>query len=142
MKKSIQGMYPIKKWLDLKEALAYTCLSEKEFQIEIAPNVSIAAIGKRILYKVAQIDTVMESNTSIHINANRRMRGKKAIQEMYPTKKWIDLEEAAAYVNVSKSTFKLNIEEHITTSIVGKKKMYKVADIDRLIEENIIIKRK
>ena len=64
---------------------------------------------------------------------------KKKIAEMLPVKKWLDLQEATAYTNTSVSTFLKDVAPHVTIACLGKKKVYRLAQIDNLIEENILI---
>lgn len=64
-KKVITGVLPVKKWLDLQEAMAYTNTSVNTFLKDVAPFVTIAALGKKKVYKVAQIDALIESNILI-----------------------------------------------------------------------------
>ena len=69
-------------------------------------------------------------------------RYKKPIAAMLPVKKWLDLSEATAYTNTSIKTFNQDIAPLISVALLGKKKMFKVADIDALIEKNLITDHK
>ena len=64
-KKVIPGMLPVKKWLDIQEASAYTNLCRDTFLKYVAPHVTISMLGPKEVYKVSQIDSYIESNILI-----------------------------------------------------------------------------
>lgn len=66
---------------------------------------------------------------------------KKKIPATFTVKKWLDLQEATAYTNTSVNTFSKDVAPFVTIACLGKKKVYKVAQIDALIESNILRKR-
>lgn len=67
------------------------------------------------------------------------MSAKKVMSEMMPVKKWLDLQEAMAYTNTSVNTFLKDVAPFVTIAAIGKKKVYRLAQIDGLIENNILI---
>lgn len=70
-------------------------------------------------------------------------RAKKKIAEMMPVKKWLSLPETCCYMDMSAGHFeKLAMEKGLTLSMLNKKKYYKVAELDALIEDNILIRNK
>lgn len=71
-----------------------------------------------------------------------KARTKKAIPAMIPVKKWLSLNEAAAYLDMSTDHFNdLSIIKGLTISAVGRKKYYKVSELEKMIEESVIIKQ-
>ena len=65
MKKNIIGMLPVKKWLTIEEAMAYTACGRDKFAEVFANKVSVSVIGRTKVYKVADIDKVIEGNILI-----------------------------------------------------------------------------
>lgn len=66
-------------------------------------------------------------------------RSKKRIPDMLPEKKWLSLDEACAYMDMGKTLFaSFAIEKMLSISSIGKKKYYRVAELDKAIENNII----
>jgi len=69
-------------------------------------------------------------------------RKKKRIPEMMPIKKWLTLLEALSFMDMSINRFQeLAIREGLTISMIGKKKYYKVIELEQLIESNIVVKQ-
>ena len=58
---------------------------------------------------------------------------------MLPTKKWLTVEEAMSYTACGRDKFAEVFANKVSVSLVGKTKVYKVSDIDRVIEQNILI---
>ncbi len=65
------------------------------------------------------------------------MKGLKKYPGLLPTKKWLTLQEAAAYLDMSDRHFKTL--HGLTVSIIGNKRYYRVAELEQLIEKNILI---
>ena len=68
-----------------------------------------------------------------------KTRSKKAIPGMLPVKKWLDIQEATAYTNLCRNSFLKFVAPHVTVAMLGPKTVYKVSQIDGLIEKNILI---
>lgn len=66
-------------------------------------------------------------------------RKKKVIKEMMPVKKWLSHAEAIAYVDMSSTSFLSVTLGKLTVSTPGKTKYYRVAQLDKLFEDAIII---
>ena len=66
---------------------------------------------------------------------------KKIMPEMLPVKKWLDMQEALCYTNLCRDTFLKFVAPHVTTSMLGPKVVYRLAQIDGLIESNILINK-
>jgi len=65
---------------------------------------------------------------------------KKKYPEMLPVKKWLSLPEAMAFLDMCKNTFlDTAIKNNLTVSAIGQKKYYRVDQLEKLIEGNIII---
>jgi len=61
---------------------------------------------------------------------------KKRIAEMYPVKKYLSISEACSYMDMSPETFKgLNL----SVAAINGKNYYRVAELDALFENSIII---
>lgn len=55
-------------------------------------------------------------------------------------KKWLSLPEAMCFMDMSKNTFlKLAAENQLTVSAIGAKKYYRVSELEKVIEQHIII---
>lgn len=79
----------------------------------------------------------METLTKI-----RKSRGKKVIPQMMPIKKWLSLSEACSYMDLSINIFQdLASKNRLTISVIGAKKYFKVAELESLIEENVLIRK-
>lgn len=61
-KKVIKEMLPVKKYLDLSEATAYTNTGKDIFLKDVAPYVSVGLLGKKRMYKHTDIDALIEKN--------------------------------------------------------------------------------
>lgn len=71
----------------------------------------------------------------------RARRLKKGIKEMYPVKKWFTLSEACSYMDMSLNVFQeMATKNGLSLSVLGKKKYYRVEELENLIEENVIIR--
>ena len=64
--KTNPGMQPIKKWLDITEAMQYTNTGRDVFMKDIAPRISVALLGKKKVYKHLDIDKLIENNILIN----------------------------------------------------------------------------
>lgn len=73
------------------------------------------------------------------MTVSAKTRSKKAIMGMLPVKKWLDIQEATAYTNLCRNSFLKFVAPYVTVSMLGPKPVYKVEQIDSLIEENILI---
>ena len=60
---------------------------------------------------------------------------------MYPIKRKLTLQEAMEYTGVKRSTFLRHIASKISVYGIGSIRLYNVSDIDKLLEENILIDR-
>lgn len=68
---------------------------------------------------------------------------KKTIAEMMPVKKWLSTSEACSYLDISVNTLvEIATNQNITISMIGKTKRYKLSDIDKFLNTNIIVKAK
>ncbi len=60
---------------------------------------------------------------------------------MMPVKKWLDLHEACAFVNMSEGIFKkATIKDRIVPSALGTKLFYKIEEIEEALERNVLFK--
>lgn len=63
VKKTIASMLPVKKWLSLDEAMAYTSLSINNFDaIARIEKLTVSGIGSKRYYSVAELDNLFENN--------------------------------------------------------------------------------
>ena len=86
---------------------------------------------------IGTLNTIMQPEKK-----TRPVRSKKKIPEMFPVKKWLSLQEAASYMDMSENHFQnLRSKSGLTISIIGKKKYYRVSELDQLIEDNILIRK-
>ena len=70
-------------------------------------------------------------------------RAKETIPAMLPQKKWLSKNEAMAYLDMSVNEFqKIIIGRNLSIASLtrGKKLWFKVAELDRLFENNLIKK--
>jgi hypothetical protein len=59
---------------------------------------------------------------------------------MFPEKKWLSLNEACGFLDMSVNHLQSIINKNsLTVSAVGKKKYYRVSELESLIEQNIVI---
>jgi hypothetical protein len=72
-------------------------------------------------------------------------RSKKTIAGFLPQKKWLSKAEAMAYMDLSVNEFtELVVRENLTVSKAkesGVKTYYKVSELDRVFENNVMIKQ-
>jgi hypothetical protein len=55
-------------------------------------------------------------------------------------KKWLSLPEAMAFMDMGQTSFlKLATDSRLTVSVIGSKKYFKVAELEKVIEDHIII---
>lgn len=74
------------------------------------------------------------------VQRKRAPRYKRVVKEMIPVKKWLTLPESCSYLDMSTNIFMdLVHREGLTISVIGKKKYFRVSELDYLIEENILI---
>lgn len=65
---------------------------------------------------------------------------KQKVPAMLPVKEWLSLEEAMSYVDMSKNTFlDTAIKNHLTVTTLGKKRYFKVSQINEMLERNTIL---
>jgi len=70
-------------------------------------------------------------------------RVKKEIPSMMPVKEWLSAKEACAYLDVSVNTFREIVESHkIGITMVGKSNRYKLSDIKKFLNSNVIVSYK
>lgn len=61
---------------------------------------------------------------------------------MLPTKQWITFQEACEFTDMWRGVFdRFAIDHQLTISAIGKKRYYKVSEIEKAIEKNIIHKK-
>lgn len=57
-----------------------------------------------------------------------------------PVKKWLSVDEACAYMNMSKNHLNaLAKKEGFNLSVIGSKRYFKVSELDNLLEQNQIL---
>ncbi len=62
------------------------------------------------------------------------------ITDMMPEKRWLPTNEACAYVSISRNLFvKLAVLNNLTVSAPTRNKLYKVSELNSLIEAHIIV---
>ena len=72
----------------------------------------------------------------------RKPKVKQTMPGMLPVKKWLTIQEACSYMDMSINHLSKILDENsFTISVIGKKKYYKVTELDKLIEANIIIRQ-
>ena len=70
------------------------------------------------------------------------MRTKKKIPGILPVKKWLSKQEACAYMDMSINTFQaIAIQNRLSIAVIGSKKYYRLSEMEKLIEENILIQQ-
>lgn len=61
---------------------------------------------------------------------------------MMPVKKWLTLQEASCFMDMSVNKMRdLVRKEGLTVSVIGDKNRFKVAELEALIEDNILINK-
>lgn len=82
--------------------------------------------------------------------AEKGRRIKKRFAEMYPVKKWLSLDEACAFMDMSINPFQDLVRElGLTVSTLppfggskrSNKKYYLVKELEQLIDQNILIRK-
>ncbi len=82
--------------------------------------------------------------------AEKGRRIKKRVAEMYPVKKWLSLDEACAFMDMSANPFQDMVRDYgLTVSTLppfggskrSNKKYYLVSELENIINENILIRK-
>jgi len=61
---------------------------------------------------------------------------------MLPVKNWLSMQEACSYLDMSKDTLmEIVAGGHLSVSMIGAKKYFRVIELNQLIEDSITIKK-
>jgi hypothetical protein len=72
----------------------------------------------------------------------KKRRVKQAIPSMMPVKQWLTTKEACSYLDMSINKFNdFVVEKGITVSCPGHVNYYRVSELNKVIEDSIIIKK-
>ena len=73
---------------------------------------------------------------------NPKSRAKHTMSAMLPVKKWLTIQEACSYMDMSINHLSdLIAENNFTVSVIGKKRYYLISELQKFIESNIIIRQ-
>ena len=69
-------------------------------------------------------------------------RTKKQITGLLPRKQWVRSSEICSLYSISKRTFERHLRTQLSVMMIGAVKLYRVSDVEKLTEQNILINHK
>lgn len=75
------------------------------------------------------------------LDRNKMFKGKVKFKKGLMQKRWITMQEAMDYLDMSRSVFLKATLGKLTISQIGGKKYYKMEEINQFIEDNTFVKR-
>lgn len=72
----------------------------------------------------------------------RKSRAKHTMSAMLPVKQWLTIQEACSYMDMSINHLSdLIAQNNFTISIINKRRYYKLSELQKFIESNIVIRQ-
>jgi hypothetical protein len=72
----------------------------------------------------------------------QKSRAKHTMSAMLPVKQWLTIQEACSYMDMSVNLLSdLISENNFTISVIRRRRYYKLSELQKFIESNIIIRQ-